>query len=214
MAKTESRLLSGRIKTKTGNNLDSRRSAFLSLDNAEPNFGNPDSDRYILASLADGTRLFLKLNKGFLVSADSVSADESTFEIDPSGLTNAAGTTLAEVLDDLDSAISDALLSGAFHDDNFNGSGTVSDPLTLDSDLRIFGITGDSATFTNITSGQSGNIWLDNSGGHVISAAATTYISSADLTTINTAGVYFMSYFSDGTNVIVSVTPGVTSGGA
>jgi len=151
MAKTESRLLSGRIKTKTGNNLDSRRSAFLSLDNAEPNFGNPDSDRYILASLADGTRLFLKLNKGFLVSADSVSADESTFEIDPSGLTNAAGTTLAEVLDDLDSAISDALLSGAFHDDNFNGSGTVSDPLTLDSDLRIFGITGDSATFTNIT---------------------------------------------------------------
>ena len=69
-------------------------------------------------------------------------------------------------------------------------------------------------TFTNITSGQSGNIWLDNSGGHVISAAATTYISAADLTTINTAGVYFMSYFSDGTNVIVSVTPGVTSGGA
>ena len=69
-------------------------------------------------------------------------------------------------------------------------------------------------TFTNITSGQSGNIWLDNSGGYVISAASTTYISAADLTTINTAGVYFMSYFSDGTNVVVSVTPGVTSGGA
>ena len=27
-------------------------------------------------------------------------------------------------------------------------------------------------TFTNITAGQSGNIWLDNSGGHTISAAA------------------------------------------
>jgi len=151
MANSESRLLSGRIKTKSGNTLDSRRTTFLSLDNAEPNFGNPDSDRYILASLANGERLFLKLNKGFLVSADSVSGDESTFEIDPSGLANAAGTTLAEVLDNLDSAITEAFLSGVYHDSNFNGFGTVSDPLSLDSDLRIFGITGDSATFTNIT---------------------------------------------------------------
>ena len=69
-------------------------------------------------------------------------------------------------------------------------------------------------TFTNITSGQSGNIWLDNSGGHTISAAATTYISSADLTTISAAGVYFLSYYSDGTNVMVSATPAVTSAGA
>jgi len=69
-------------------------------------------------------------------------------------------------------------------------------------------------TFTNITTGQSGNIWLDNSGGHTISAAATTYIASADLTTISTAGVYFLSYYSDGTNVMVSATPAVTSAGA
>lgn len=69
-------------------------------------------------------------------------------------------------------------------------------------------------TFTNITSGQSGNIWLDNSGGHTISAAASTYISSADLTTISAAGVYFLSYYSDGTNVMVSATPAVTSAGA
>jgi hypothetical protein len=151
MAKNDSRLLSGRIKTKSGNTLDSRRTTFLSLDNAEPNFGNPDSDRYILASLANGERLFLKLNKGFLVSADSVSGDESTFEIDPSGLANAVGTTLADVLDDLDSAITLAFGSGVIHDANFNGAGTVESQLSLDSDLRIFGITGDSATFTNIT---------------------------------------------------------------
>ena len=69
-------------------------------------------------------------------------------------------------------------------------------------------------TFTNITSGQSGNIWLDNTGGYTISAAASTLIAAADLTTLSTAGVYFMSYYSDGTNVAVSVTPGVTSGGA
>ena len=69
-------------------------------------------------------------------------------------------------------------------------------------------------TFTNITAGQSGNIWLDNSGGHTISAAASTYIASADLTTISTAGVYFLSYYSDGTNVMVSATPATTSAGA
>lgn len=69
-------------------------------------------------------------------------------------------------------------------------------------------------TFTNITAGQSGNIWLDNSGGYTISAASSTYIASADLTTISTAGVYFISYYSDGTNVMVSATPAVTSAGA
>ena len=75
--------------------------------------------------------------------------------------------------------------------------------------------TGDGTlTFTNITAGQSGNIWLDNSGGHVISAAATTYISAADLTTISTAGVYFLSYYADGTNVLVASSPALTSTGA
>ena len=151
MAKNDSRLLSGRVKTKSGTSLDTRRSDFLSLDNAEPNLGNPDSDRYVLASLSDGTRLFLNLNNGFIVNADSVSGDETTFSIDPSGLTNAVGTTLADVLDDLDSAITLAFGSGVIHDDNFNGAGTVESQLSLDSDLRIFGITGDSATFTNIT---------------------------------------------------------------
>ena len=69
-------------------------------------------------------------------------------------------------------------------------------------------------TFTNITAGQSGNIFLDNSGGHAISAAATTFINSGDLTTISTAGKYFVSYFSpDGTNVYISATPATTSQG-
>lgn len=150
MAKSESRLLSGRIKTKPVSKLDSRRSAFISLDNAEPNLGAPDSDRYVLASLTDGTRLFLKFNAGFVVSADSISADASTFTIDPTGLANAAGTTLADVLDNLDSAISN-ITAAITTDANFEGDGLAGSPLKLDSDLRIFGITGDSATFSNIT---------------------------------------------------------------
>ena len=140
MAKDRARLLSGRIKTKRGSELDPRRIDYLSLDNAEPNLGNPDSDLYVVASLADGNRVFLKFNQGFTVSADSVSGDEATFEIDPSGLVHANGTTLAEVLDDLDSAISQAFLSGVYHDSNFNGAGTIDDILSLDSNLNIFSV--------------------------------------------------------------------------
>jgi len=70
-------------------------------------------------------------------------------------------------------------------------------------------------TFTNITAGQSGNIYLNNSGAYAISAATTTLISAGDLTKLSTTGAYFVSYYSaDGTNVAVSVSSAVTSAGA
>jgi len=100
----------------------------------------------------------------------------------------------------------------------FRGTVTTDNDLSFDMDVTNFfkcTPTGNGTlTFTNITAGQSGNIWFDNSGGHTISAASTTYIASADLTTISTAGVYFLSYYSDGANVMVSATPAVTSAGA
>jgi len=59
-------------------------------------------------------------------------------------------------------------------------------------------------TFTNIPDGQSGTIVLVNTGGHTISAAATTKVMGANmLTTITTAGTYVIGYISDGTNVRV-----------
>jgi len=65
---------------------------------------------------------------------------------------------------------------------------------------------GGTLTFTNHTSGQSGFILLDNSGGHAITAAATTKINATDLTAISTAGVYVLSYFDNGTNAYVVVS--------
>ena len=56
-------------------------------------------------------------------------------------------------------------------------------------------------TFTNITAGQSGYVILDNSGGYAITAAATTKVGSNFLATVSTAGVYLISYMSNGTNV-------------
>ena len=61
-------------------------------------------------------------------------------------------------------------------------------------------------TFTNHTSGQSGNILLDNSGGHAISLAATTKGDANLATTISTAGTYWLSYYDDGTNAYVTTS--------
>jgi hypothetical protein len=61
-------------------------------------------------------------------------------------------------------------------------------------------------TFTNHLAGQSGFILLINSGGHAISAAATTKINATDLTAISVAGTYTLSYFDNGTNAYVSVS--------
>ena len=100
----------------------------------------------------------------------------------------------------------------------FRGTVTTDNDLSFDMSVtnhfKCTPTANGTLTFTNITAGQSGNIWLDNSGAYTISAAASTYIASADLTTISTAGVYFLSYYSDGTNVMVSATPAVTSAGA
>lgn len=58
-------------------------------------------------------------------------------------------------------------------------------------------------TFTNHTSGQSGNILLINTGGHAISLAATTKGDANLATTISAAGTYWLSYYDDGTNAYV-----------
>jgi len=62
--------------------------------------------------------------------------------------------------------------------------------------------------FTNITAGQSGYVLLINTGGHAVTAAATTKVNTSFLTTVSAAGTYLLSYFSNGTNVYV------TTGGA
>ncbi len=55
-------------------------------------------------------------------------------------------------------------------------------------------------TFTNLVSGQSGYVLLDNSAGFAISAGLTTAVGDNLLATISSAGVYLVSYFCDGIN--------------
>jgi hypothetical protein len=66
---------------------------------------------------------------------------------------------------------------------------------------------GFTLTFTNITTGQSGNIVLVNGSNYAIAAAATVKVASTTLATISTTGTYWLSYYSpDGTNVYVAAT--------
>jgi hypothetical protein len=61
-------------------------------------------------------------------------------------------------------------------------------------------------TFTNITAGQSGYVLLINTGGHAVSAAATTKVNTTFLTTVSAAGTYLISYFSNGTNAYLTAS--------
>jgi len=90
------------------------------------------------------------------------------------------------------------------------GTVTTDNDLSFDLDVtNNFTCTptsGGTLTFTNHTAGQSGFIFLDNSSGYAITAAATTKINATDLTTISTAGIYILTYFDNGTNTYIMVS--------
>lgn len=70
-------------------------------------------------------------------------------------------------------------------------------------------------TFTNITEGQSGMIVLTtgSTGAGFITIPLGVHMSATDLTAINVAGTYLLSYFcSDGTNVYISASAALTEG--
>jgi hypothetical protein len=95
-------------------------------------------------------------------------------------------------------------------------SGSQRGAITTDNDLSFdlsasnnFTCTPSGAgtlTFTNHVAGQSGYVLLINTGGHAISAAATTKVGATFLTTVSTAGTYLISYYDNGTNAYVTAS--------
>lgn len=65
-------------------------------------------------------------------------------------------------------------------------------------------------TFTNHRA-QKGDILFVNGSNYAVTAAATTKINSADLTTLSTSGTYRISYMDDGTNAYCVVGPDMLS---
>jgi hypothetical protein len=165
--------LGGKVRKKSGSELDSNRYSYISLDQAEPDFGIPDSDKSVLLSDADGSRLFGKFSNGLTINANGIiTGDESTFEINTSGYSFSSGSTLAQVLQELDSNLAlatAALLSTVQTDNTLNGAGTVANPLSVDSnnilniiDLRVNkpfvdGLNVDADTLDS----QNGSYYLD-----------------------------------------------------
>jgi len=105
---------------------------------------------------------------------------------------------------DADNAVTDAAQTFTVSQ---RGTQTTDNDLSFDLDVtNNFKCTptgSGTLTFTNHTAGQSGNILLDNSGGHAISLAATTKGDANLASTISTAGTYWLSYYDDGTNAYV-----------
>lgn len=112
------------------------------------------------------------------------------------------------------STTSDETISGSKRGTVVDNTASLSFDMNAGNNFKTTPTATGAITFTNITSGQSGNIYLNNATPVVISAATTTHIASADLTTINSAGAYWLSYYSpDGTNVYVATTPATTAQG-
>jgi len=85
--------------------------------------------------------IYLKRNQGVddeLITIAPVSED--TLEIDTTGFSNSLGSTLAEVLGDLDSAITSATTGGVNVNPNtILGAGTVATPFTVTLDSVLAG---------------------------------------------------------------------------
>lgn len=72
--------LGGKVKKKLGTELDSDRYTFLSLDNAEPDLGNPTVDNSVVISKTSGQRLFAGLgnNLSYDSDAQTINVDSAT----------------------------------------------------------------------------------------------------------------------------------------
>lgn len=67
--------------------------------------------------------------------------------------------------------------------------------------------------FQNHTAGQGGVVHFENTSNYAITAAATTYISAADLAKLNVTGKYLIAYEDDGTNAKCVVSSALTASG-
>lgn len=91
---SKSRLVSGKVKTSSYEDLDSTRFDFLDLSNAEPNLGLPENDGKFLAGNLDGTRFWTDPAAGFAGSqgfTGSIGFTGSQGELGFTGSQGAAG---------------------------------------------------------------------------------------------------------------------------
>ena len=139
---------------------------------------------------ADDAWVTILTPQGIAVSGASTASDQRT----ALGLvigTNVAGLSTSQ---NFTAPQRSALLTD--NDGSFDLTAKQNFKCTTAADVTI--------TFTNQADGLSGSVIFVNSG-HVIAAHTNTKITTADLTKIQTSGVYRIDYLSDGTNAHCSV---------
>jgi hypothetical protein len=139
---------------------------------------DPTADRTVTIPDATGTVL---LNGDIGVSVQAYDADTAKLDVDQTWTGAQRGTVTT------DNDLSFDLAAG----NNFFCTPTA----------------GGALTFTNITAGQSGNIFIANTSNYAITAGTGTWVSSSLLSTISASGSYWLSYWSpNGTIVVLSTT--------
>ena len=201
-------LLSGKTKTKTADQLDSNRYDFLTIDQAEPNFGVPNSDNSFILSDADGTRKFsraIQQIRGYFSADGDLTYDSSTgqFSINVEEI-----YTKANFDSDFNQALDEAAL---------NGVGLSYDSATNTLSITATGVVaatyGSASEVPVITVNAQGQI--DSIG--TISVAgilSTSYDSATGVFTINTAdGNSFDTTFHDSADRIAEIRNALSAGG-
>lgn len=67
-------------------------------------------------------------------------------------------------------------------------------------------------TFSNITAGQSGNIYLNNTNGSTISKGTGIKANDSDFTTITNQGEYWLSYFAYNSSNVLVISSAILTG--
>jgi len=192
------RTLSGRVKRTDPTQLDSGRFEYLTLDQAEPGLGVPESDGAVLISNTDGTRSFtneliikgLAFQSGQLDSADSsslyalfVKGNPFDASVDSIGFRRISDTIFeADTLDTVTSR-------GAQTGNNIQVGGLIADSVSILGNLTVQGTTT-TINSTVLTINDKNIVIADGAG----SAAA------ADSAGITVAGANANIYYKAGTN--------------
>ena len=178
----------------------------LNSDSAVVGFG---ADNDTTLTHTDGTGLTLnstnKLTFGDVASFVHQSSD-GVLTVAGEATIALAASTAVTVSNDITVAGRATGTQTADNDGNFDL--TVSNFWTFTPDGN------DTITLTNPAIGQSGVIYLDNSGGHTLSAHASLAINAAVLSALTTAGKYMISYYCTATSgddtILVSATGALT----
>ena len=104
-----SKLLTDKVKKLAAAELSDNRYDFLRLSEAEPDFGVPVANNGLVASLTDGTRLFLYPDAGLTLSGNNIFVDVATVAFDSNGMSYSTADNIEQVIRDLDINLSAAV---------------------------------------------------------------------------------------------------------